>query len=234
MNKQKTETVYFRYSFKFNGGSEKKFEINLDPTTLEFVPNRTEPLPEWTKLDYFPCDNCPLIGTVSHCPVSANLATIVSEFHDVISHESATVVVETAERTYSHVTTVQKGLSSIIGICMVTSTCPVMDPLRPMTRYHLPFASTQETLFRSVSYYLLRQYFEMKEGKSPDWTLDGLIDIYSKVSVVNKGISRRVSNASKRDANINAIIILHSYGESIPFFIENNLSEIRYLFKKSL
>lgn len=107
-----------------------------------------------------------------------------------------------------------------------------MDELRPLTRYHLPFASTEETLFRAVSYYLTRQYFVAQDGGSPDWNLSGLIEIYKKVSVVNMGISRRVSQASKKDANVNAIIILHSYGDSIPFFVENGLDEIRYLFKK--
>lgn len=224
--------IVFHYTFSLEEGKEKQFDIVLDPSTLEFIPQKEHQPPEWTVLDYFPCENCPLEGKVSHCPVAVNLSTIVSEFGDTISHSSAHVTVQTPQRTYSHDTTVQKGLSSIIGICMVTSNCPVMDELRPMTKFHLPFASTEETLFRAVSYYLLRQYFVMKEGGDPDWSLEGLIEIYNKVSNVNIGISRRISNASKKDANINAIIILHTYGESIPFFIENNLSEIRYLFEK--
>jgi hypothetical protein len=230
-NSDRRKGLYFRYSFLLENGREKKFDIVLDPDSLELTSTGTNANPEWTELGFFPCDDCPLIGTATHCPVAVNLAAIVSEFRDTVSHEPATVTVETADRTYFHKTTVQKGLSSIIGICMVTSNCPVMDELRPMTRFHLPFATTQETLFRSVSYYLMRQYFIQKESGTPDWSLNGLIDIYTKVSVVNRGISRRIANASKKDANINAIIILHSYGESIPFFIENNLSEIRYLFR---
>ncbi len=226
--------VYFRYTFLLGDGRQKKFDLMLDPDTLALTGKGSDPPPEWTEIGYFPCDDCPLVGSVTHCPVAVNLATIVSEFRDTVSHEPATVTVETLERTYSHATTVQKGLSSIIGICMVTSNCPIMDELRPLTRFHLPFATTQETLVRSVSSYLLRQYFVQKEGGAPDWSLDGLIEIYSKISVVNRGISRRISNASKKDANINAIIILHSYGESVPFFIENNLSEIRYLYKNQL
>ncbi|MHB1049928.1 MAG: DUF6901 family protein [Bacteroidota bacterium] len=226
--------VYFRYTFLLENGKEKKFSIVLDPDTLALKAERSEPPPEWTEIGFFPCDDCPLIGSVTHCPVAVNLASIVSEFRDTVSHAPAMVTVETADRTYSNSTTVQKGLSSIIGICMVTSNCPIMDELRPLTRFHLPFATTQETLVRSVSSYLLRQYFVQKEGGTPDWSLDGLIEIYSKISAVNRGISRRISNASKKDANINAIIILHSYGESVPFFIENNLSEIRYLYKDQL
>lgn len=224
--------LFFNYTFNLKDGKTKHFEIHLDPVTLEFIPREILTLPEWTKIDFFPCDNCPLIHTVTHCPVAVNLSTIIEPFLDTISHDPATVLVETEDRSYSKETSVQTGLSSIIGISMVTSNCPVMDELRPLTRYHLPFASTEETLFRAVSYYLTRQYFVAQDGGTPDWNLSGLVEIYKKVSTVNMGISRRVSQASKKDANVNAIIILHSYGDSIPFFVENGLDEIRYLFKK--
>ncbi|MEW5798078.1 MAG: hypothetical protein AB1728_03630 [Bacteroidota bacterium] len=224
--------LYFNYTFHLKDGKKIHFEIHLDPVSLEFMPKGVETYPDWTKIDYFPCDNCPLIDKVTHCPVAVNLSSIVAPFHDIISHDPATVVVETEDRSYSKETSVQTGLSSIIGISMVTSNCPVMDELRPLTRYHLPFASTEETLFRAVSYYLTRQYFVAQEGGTPDWNLSGLIEIYKKVSVVNVGISRRIAQASKKDANVNAIIILHSYGDSIPFFVENGLDELRYLFKK--
>ena len=224
--------LFFNYTFHLKDSKTIHFEIHLDPVSLEFIPKRIETLPDWTKIDYFPCDDCPLIGKVTHCPVAVNLSTIIEPFLDTISHDPATVLVETEDRSYSKETSVQTGLSSIIGISMVTSNCPVMDELRPLTRYHLPFASTEETLFRAVSYYLTRQYFVAQDGGTPDWNLSGLIEIYKKVSVVNLGISRRVSQASKKDANVNAIIILHSYGDSIPFFVENGLDEIRYLFKK--
>lgn len=227
-----TKPLFFNYTFNLKDGKTKHFEIHLDPVTLEFIPREISTLPEWTKIDYFPCDNCPLINTVTHCPVAVNLSTIIEPFLDTISHDPATVTVETEDRLYSKETSVQTGLSSIIGISMVTSNCPVMDELRPLTRYHLPFASTEETLFRAVSYYLTRQYFVAQDGGTPDWNLSGLVEIYKKVSTVNMGISRRVSQASKKDANVNAIIILHSYGDSIPFFVENGLDEIRYLFKK--
>ena len=54
---------------------------------------------------------------------------------------------------------------SLIGIYMVTSGCPIMDKLRPMARFHLPFASTEETIYRAISTYLLGQYFLEQKGK---------------------------------------------------------------------
>ncbi|MFA6540420.1 MAG: hypothetical protein WCT99_02370 [Bacteroidota bacterium] len=227
-------TVSFRYKFSFDNGEKKEFDIVLNESSLEIVSEPQREIPEWAKLDYFPCENCPLIGKVEYCPVAVNLANFVESFQDIVSYENATMSVETLERTYVKETSVQKGLSSVIGIVMVTSNCPVMDELRPMTRFHLPFATTQETLFRAISYYLTRQYFVMMEGNEPDWKLEKLIEIYKEVSVVNLGISKRIAQASQKDANVNAIVILHSFGDSIGFFIENGLKEMKYLFEKYL
>jgi hypothetical protein len=203
----------------------------LDNTTLELVPEKNIPRPEWTKLSFFPCEHCPLAPGTEYCPVAVNLSHIVSEFQDSVSHEKTEVTVETPERTYFKETTLQKGLSSIIGIYMVTSNCPVMDKLRPMVRFHLPFATPTETLFRTVSTYLTGQFIAMREGKKPDWELDKLVEMYKAVSAVNKGMSRRISNASLKDANVNAVIILHSFGDAVPYFIENGLAEIKHWFE---
>jgi hypothetical protein len=74
----------------------------------------------------------------------------------------------------------------------------------------------------------------MKEGKEPDWNLENLLNIYRQVSEVNFGISKRIKKASQKDANVNAIVILHTFGDSISFFIEHDLDEIKYLFQKYL
>jgi hypothetical protein len=224
-------TIRFRYTFKFENGNSKTFEIVLDNSTLELVPEKDIPKPEWAKLSFFPCEHCPLEANTEYCPVAVNLSHIVSEFKDSVSHEKTLVTVETPERTYFKETTLQKGLSSIIGIYMVTSNCPVMDKLRPMVRFHLPFATPTETMFRTVSTYLTGQFIAMREGKKPDWELDKLVEMYKAVSAVNKGMSRRISNASIKDANVNAVIILHSFGDAVPYFIENGLAEIKYLFE---
>jgi hypothetical protein len=80
--------------------------------------------------------------------------------------------------------------------------------------------------------YLLAQYYRGQKGLTPDWDLSELSDFYKSVSRVNRGISRRISVASNKDANINAIVILHSLGETLPFAIESNLSELEFVFTK--
>ena len=116
--------------------------------------------PDWTYLADHQCSCCALDKkNVTHCPIAVNISELVTAFKDMVSHESCNVSCITAERTVTKNTLVQDGLSSIMGIIMATSGCPTMDILKPMARFHLPFATVDEAMFRSISVYLLRQYF---------------------------------------------------------------------------
>lgn len=224
-------TLLYRYTFQFEDETVKQFETRLDARTLELLPQRELPKPEWTKLKYCQCENCPLGDEVEYCPVAVNLSELVETFKDFISYVNTRVVVKAPERTYEEDTTLQKGLSSIVGLYMVTSNCPIMDQLRPMVRFHLPFATSEETLYRAVSMYLTRQYFAMRRGETPDWELEKLAQIYSAISVVNAGMSRRLRQASTKDANANALIILSAFGETVGVSIKDGVGNIEYLFK---
>lgn len=219
----------------FEDGKEQDFKIQLRQDTLELLLDGEVQKPEWTKLEYQQCENCPLSpDDVEHCPVAVSLANVVPHFDNEASFTKATVTVVTKERTYEKSTTVQKGLSAMIGIYMVTSNCPVMDKLRPMVRYHLPFATLSETAYRAITMYLMAQFVLMNKGHKPDWELKKLPDIYKAVSAVNKGISQRVSAASNKDAGVNAVVILNSLGDSVPYVIDNGLAEIEPLFQSYL
>ncbi len=224
-------TLLYRYTFQFEDETVKQFETRLDARTLELLPQRELPKPEWTKLKYCQCENCPLGDEVEYCPVAVNLSELVETFKDFISYVNTRVVVKAPERTYEEDTTLQKGLSSIVGLYMVTSNCPIMDQLRPMVRFHLPFATSEETLYRAVSMYLTRQYFAMRRGETPDWELEKLAQIYSAISVVNAGMSRRLRQASTKDANANALIILSAFGETVGVSLKDGVGNIEYLFK---
>ncbi len=229
---KKSETLRFLYTFQFPDNTEKQFEIRLNAKTLELVNKKDLPKPAWTKLKYKQCEHCPLGDEHEYCPVAVNLSALVESFKDSISYESTNVRVQTNERIFEKMTTVQKGLSSIVGIYMVTSDCPVMDKLRPMVRFHLPFGSIEETVYRAVSMYLTAQYLLMRQGKTPDWNLTKLVEIYRAVNDVNRGISNRLASASEEDANTNAVVILSAYAEMIPFSIERHLAELEYIFSE--
>jgi hypothetical protein len=227
-----SDVLKFRYRFQFESGEEKLFDILLDAQSLQVIKDQKASNPEWTKLKYERCENCPLKNDVEFCPVAVNIAHLIDEFKFSTSHEKTWVVVESQERTYVKETAVQNGLSAIFGIYMVTSNCPILDHLRPMVRFHLPFASTTETVFRAVSMFLVAQYFRARKGLEPDWNLKKLMDIYDEVGIVNKGIWKRLSKASRFDANVNAVIVLSSFGDVLRHSLKQDLENFAPFFAK--
>jgi hypothetical protein len=221
----------FHYRFDFADGSNKEFEIRLHPATLALLPApaaEPEAPPEWTKLDVCRCTNCPLAGQVEYCPVAVSLSQVVESFKDSVSYEAALVTVTTRARLYQQATTLQRGLSSIIGIYNVTSGCPILDRLRPMVRFHLPLASSEETAYRAISTYLMTQYFAMRHGATPDWELRVLAQIYEAIEHVEKGLSDRLRHASNKDANVNAVILLSVFGYELRILLEEDLRQVEY------
>ncbi len=221
----------FKYYFMFEDGTRATYEINLDRETLRLKAEREIRSSTWTKLEHHKCSNCPLNNRdYTDCPLALNLSTVIPRFSRMFSYEKVNVLVETETRTYSKNTTLQSGLSSMLGIYMVTAGCPIMDRLRPMVRFHLPFATIEETVFRSVSTYLLGQYFEHKKGRQPDLTLNGLMDGYKKIQMVNHGMAGRMRSIVDKDANLNALVVLDVFAKELPFSIESSLESLEYLF----
>lgn len=220
------------YLFNFDDNSQnKEFKVVLDRDTLHFTPREPFSCSFWTRLEHQQCSVCRLTANKSpYCPIALNLSEIVEEFKDSLSHESVFVQVISKERTYSKQTTIQEGLSALIGVIMVTSGCPTMEKLKPMVRFHLPFATLDETIFRMASMYLVAQYLLNKKGKTPDMTLQGLDQIYEEVGKVNRGFAQRLNDAAKKDANVNALVNLHCFAEMVPMAVNDMLSDLEGYF----
>ena len=223
------------YEFKLGTGSEKKFIVQLDPETLAFVGEHKETPPAWTRLDFEQCSNCPLNTTLTkYCPVAVNLSGIAREFREVTGSDKATVTVAVKERAYFKSGSLQEGLSPLLGIIMTTSGCPIMEPLKPMVRYHLPFAGLDETVFRTISMYLMAQFIRSQSGKKPEWTLEGLFRIYGEVKKLNKDFGLRMRAAARSDANIHALVKLNVFAVMVPLEAEKLLKEITPSFSSYL
>lgn len=200
------------YRFAPADGPVREFVVELDPDTLAYRGGPTGPAPEWTRLEYKKCRNCPLKPAQNpHCPIAVNIAPLVEAFKDSISYTEADIEVRTPERTYQHRAPMQAGVSSLFGVVMTTSGCPILDKLRPMVFTHLPLANLRETMFRSMSAYLLGQFVTASRGKRPDWTLKGLSKLYTEVSKVNADFSQRLRSLVARDASINAVVKLDCF-----------------------
>lgn len=230
-----SETLNFLYIFRLADGSIKKFDITLDARTLNYIPADKHEPPEWARLNYYKCYNCRLDETeYEFCPIAYNIADIVRSFKDSSSYENSYVLIMTKARDMSKNTTIQEGVSSLLGIYMVTSGCPIMEKLKPMVRYHLPFATLEESVYRVISMYLLVQYFLKKKGKKPDWELKKLSDIYENIRLVNAGIAERLKNAAQKDASVTAVVNLDYLASLLPLLINDTLASIEESFSSYL
>lgn len=215
------------YEFRVSSGAEKKFVVQLDRETLALVRDQAETPPDWARLDFQQCSNCPLNTTLTkYCPVAANMTGVAREFADMTGSDKATVTVVVKERAYFKAGSVQEGLSPLLGIIMTTSGCPIMEPLKPMVRYHLPFASLEETIFRMISMFLMAQFLRSQAGKKPEWSLEGLSRIYGEVKKLNKDFGQRMRDAARSDANVHALVKLNVFAVMMPIEAEKLLKEV--------
>ena len=225
------DAMVIDYQYAFDDGLKKCFTMALDPKSLALLSPRPDHPPAWTELAYQRCEDCPLAeDTVSHCPIALNLSTIVGEFGDFFAYQSVRVEVTTAQRSYLKETTIQEGLSSLLGIVMTTSGCPLMEPLKPMVRFHLPFATLEETYFRMISTWLMAQFFIFRQGGTPDLSLEGIEKVYAKVTQVNRCIAERLRHNVEKDANLNALVNLDFFAAMAPMAIEDVVAELEPYF----
>ncbi len=228
-------TIVIQYCFRLPDNSSEDFKLELNPLSLELTGNIPTSLPTWSKLDFHQCPHCPL-DAVTHpnCPLAANIVNIVQKFDGLLSYDKIRMDVITQERRISQHTTVQKGISSMMGLVIATCGCPHASFFKAMGRFHLPLASNEETIFRATSMYLLAQYFLKMEGHQADFELEGLTKIYHNIQIVNAAIANRLRSTSMSDSSINAIIILDNFAKNLPYAIEKSLKNLRYLFSPFL
>jgi len=228
--------LIIRYQFIFQDDRTIDYTIHLNPVTCEFIPPERSHIPGWCKLDYLKCKNCSKQEDgIDYCPPAVNSIDLIELFKDVRSYDIVDVIVETTERKYfKNKTTIQRTLGSLFGIIMVSSGCKELDKLRPMVRFHLPFATIEETVYRTTSMYQLAQYLRSKRGLEPDLDMKVLLSIYQKIHEINVNFVRRLQKATEMDANLNAVAILDTFSQMIPLGIKDTLKDFENLFSPYL
>ena len=229
------EVLNYSYTFKLKSGLEKSFLVSVDKSSLSIIyENNGTLFPEWTKLENFKCSHCALEPKLNeYCPLAINLVDIIQTFQEYNSFDEAEITVETDNRNYSKTTSVQAGVSSMLGIRMVTSGCPVMGKLKPLIPTHLPFASLEETEMRVLSSYLLAQYVKWKKGGEPDWEMNNLINMYEDIQILNRNVSKKIADLEKKDVSINSLIVLNNFADYVTFTLdEKMLDDFETYFKE--
>lgn len=220
-----------QYIFRFADGRELSFPLRLDATTLDpSVPPTPSP-PEWTRLGFHRCPHCPLHEEEHpHCPLARSLVGTVSLLGDVLSYAEVDAEVITPERRIQRHTSAQNGISAMMGLIIATSGCPHMAFFKPMARFHLPFATEEETMYRAASMYLLGQYFRQQQGLPAEMGFDGLLQLYRHVEVVNRAMANRLRAAAREDGTVNALVLLDMYAKTLPIVVEETLHELQPLY----
>jgi hypothetical protein len=225
------ETIEYSYVFEFEDGSHQQFEVCFDSSTYKLTDPVPKTLPSWTELQHHQCPNCPLTPHAqTHCPAAVAIAAVADQYAEIISHKSVGVRVISPKRTVSGKTTVQRALSSLLGLLIATSDCPHTHFFRPMAYFHLPLASQDETIFRAIATYFLANYF--KGEKSAVFNLDDLREIYTNMQTVNEYLVKRIqTDGPGSDATKNAVVLLHLLSCVLPLSLSQSLDNLRPLFK---
>jgi predicted metal-binding transcription factor (methanogenesis marker protein 9) len=217
------------YDYELPDGTVYSFQIDLNRPTQPTASPTTDraALPPWTRLEFHRCENCSLAATQTCCPAAVDAAPILERFSHVLSTARLKVTVRDASRMFSKETDAQMGLQTLLALVMASSTCPILCRLRSQALFHLPFASVEETLYRTVGDYLIKQYFIMKDGGQPDFALTGLDALYHDLATLNIHFFSRIKAACTKDANLNAVVVLRSLSEIVSMSLDERLVSLR-------
>ena len=226
-------TIFYKYQFDFSDGTQKQFRVDFDRQSLESKLLSENHYPDWAQLEFHQCKFCPLTSEdYLYCPLTVNLVPIIYWCKDLKSYDEVDVIITSAEREVRVHASLQRAISSLLGLLMSSSACPKMKFLRPLARFHLPLATQEETIFRAVSATLLKNYIDDKNMTDKE-SLEKLREQYKELQHLNQFIAERIRSAIKRDAAVNAIVLLDVLSKKVSFSINDSLRQIRYLFENN-
>lgn len=224
------------YTFSFPDKKTLVFSIPTDCSTLDTSGNgnSTKAPPSWCKLHHHRCTPCTLEESIhTFCPIALRVAELVPSFNDIVSYAPCIVRCQCSERTVIKETVVQEGLASIMGLIMASSGCPVMSFFKPLARFHLPFASVEESVFRVAAVYMLQRYYKKKFSDIP-FSFEQIKAHYGRVRQVNQGMLKRLRDITNLDADKNALVSLTSLAQILEIEFEENLRSLQDLFENDI
>ena len=226
------DPVVIGYRLSTDQGSDSSYEVRLDRSSGRLQSGGEGDHADWTRLEHQQCKHCPLTpADTPWCPAALAIEEVVDRFDPQPSHARCTLEVTDERRTVlTKDVPVQLALRSIMGLLIAASGCPHTDFLRPMARFHLPLSSREETNYRVTTMWLMREYFQARRGNDAAPTMNGLVDAYQALSVLNRALANRVRTAARTDAPINAVVSLDTLAMFVPMAVGAELDELEGLF----
>ena len=228
-------TFSIGYEFTLPDGDRERFDLSFDAETIELITNHPAEKPFWTRLEFEQCPHCPFTSaTHSHCPVALNLVPAIACFDHLMSFEEITIKVVCDNRNVVQKTSAQEGISSLMGLLIAGSSCPLTHFFKPMARFHLPFANRDETMWRATASFLLARYFTGDGLRISDLTLEGLANIYYDVARLNDAVVQRLRAATARDSAVNALVHLDVFAKFLAPPLDDSLTQLGSVFEPFL
>lgn len=221
------------YEFTLPDKKKERFDLVFDQKSTELVTGISVEMPFWTELAYEQCPHCPLNEKKHpHCPVATNLVPAVAHFDQLMSFDKVMVEVISAERRVVRNTSAQEGLSSLMGLLIAGSRCPHTHFFKPMARFHLPFASKDETMWRAAATFLLADYFrdDSNSNASNRLSLKGLISLYNDITRLNDAMVQRLRAVAVKDSAVNALVHLDVFAKFLMPPLEESMAQTKLIF----
>jgi len=218
------------YQFSLPDGKEISYPFEFDGERYNLITTDLK-TPPWAELSFQQCHHCPYQDSSSpkYCPAALQLAQVVKGIDHLVSFDRVHVRVETSHRIVEQESSAQEAISSLLGLVLASSGCPHTEFLLPMARFHMPLASSEETLWRTCASFMLAQYFRKENGETPE-ELSGLLRRYDNLETLNSYLAKRLRSQLDQDACLNAIILLDTYAKSLPHFISKTINNLKPLY----
>jgi hypothetical protein len=224
-------TLQIRYVLGFTDGNRLELALEFAEPGFDVVIADRESWPAWTALGSHQCSHCPLdVEIEPRCPLARALVPVVEATADLVSHEEVRAEAVLPERRIVAETNVGDALRSLMGLIIPASGCPHTAFFKPMARFHLPFSSAAETLFRVCAMHRLAQWMRGAAGLAEDEAFDRLTRIYGDINQVNTHVAERLLDAAGEDSSRSAVALLDVFAQLIPFQFDQALEELRELF----
>jgi hypothetical protein len=203
-------------------------EIQLESPLTGNEPARPGSDCHWAQLERHQCRDCPYQES-HYCPVAINLQKYIDVFSNLASFDlvEATVVLDDKIRVKGNLPA-QQLLSSIIGMIIANSDgCSRTHILKPMVAFHRPFASQEESIYRSIANAAITYHLQ----PSQDISLEHYITShYENLRKVNIGLVKRLQDVHPDwEAVINAIVNLDLFVKEILYNAKNDYPDLNYL-----
>jgi hypothetical protein len=192
---------------KSETGDQLSFNVenhkDLDPHEL----NSRIDLPDWVKLEYHQCPICPFKSeTITFCPAAFEMKDVIHQCSSCISYERVELSRLAEGGTVTTETDMQKALFAVIGEKAISSACSRLNSRQWSLGYYSILPTPENLFYRSISTYLMRQFFTSPGNCDPD--LKGHLDYLDEVIDIFGKLLERIRGESSQDASNNALVSL--------------------------